>query len=85
MSGGQSSTLTKPTNTMDIKGTGFTCSLTHEDLAAAILAYINDQSEMGFEGVDSYTWYDGRGKATGTHETLEVLQVTLTGGAIACG
>lgn len=70
---------------MDIKGTGFTCALTHEDVKTAILSYINEQSDMGFDGVQSLTFYSGDGEEMGTDETLEVVQVTLSGGAIACG
>jgi hypothetical protein len=61
---------------------GFTAALTHEDLKEAILAYINEQSSMGFEGVSEFKLFDGSGEEVGTDETLEVIQVVLTGGAI---
>jgi hypothetical protein len=67
---------------MQIKSpSGFTAAITLEDLETAILAYINEQSSMGFDSVDNVVFFDPAGDKVNLD--LEVIEVYLTGGEIS--
>jgi hypothetical protein len=67
---------------MQIKSpSGFTAAITLEDLETAILAYINEQSRMGFDAVETITFFDPDGNKIKPEP--EVIEITLTGGEIS--
>lgn len=79
MSGGQ--IHKHHTNTMEIKTPDkLTAALTLDDLMAAVLGHVKEESGIDFEDLTGIRFFDSMGNPI----EVEIVEIDLTGGAIDC-